>query len=117
MNLEPDQLPATPVDERFTKKCIQYIEKNISDGEYGVDELCADMGMSRPQFYRRIKAITGLSAIQFMRSIRLKRAAQLLKSGSVRSVSDAMFAVGFNNLSYFSRIFFKEFGVLPKDYK
>lgn len=117
VTLEPDQLPATPVDERFTKKCIQYIEKNISDGEYGVDELCADMGMSRPQFYRRIKAITGLSAIQFMRSIRLKRAAQLLKSGSVRSVSDAMFAVGFNNLSYFSRIFFKEFGVLPKDYR
>ncbi|MGM9791548.1 MAG: two-component regulator propeller domain-containing protein [Candidatus Cryptobacteroides sp.] len=117
VTLEPDRLPATPVDERFTRKCIQYIEKNISDGDYGVDELCADMGMSRPQFYRRIKSITGLSAIQFIRSIRLRRAAQLLKSGSVGSVSDAMFAVGFNNLSYFSKIFFEEFGILPKDYR
>ena len=115
--LNPSEVTATPADDKYLRKCIGYIEKNIADADYGVDELCVDMGMSRPQFYRKIKTITGLSAIQFMRSIRLKRAAQLLKSKNVSSVSDAMYAVGFNNLSYFSKIFFEEFGVLPKDYK
>ena len=115
--LNPSEVTATPADDKYIRKCIGYIEKNMANTNYGVDELCADMGMSRPQFYRKIKAITGLSAIQFMRSIKLKRAAQLLKSKSVSSVSDAMYAVGFNNLSYFSKIFFEEFGVLPKDYR
>ena len=115
--LNPSEVTIIPADDKYIKKCIGYIEENIANRDYGVDELCADMGMSRPQFYRKIKTITGLSAIQFMRSIRLKRAAQLLKSRNVSSVSDAMYAVGFNNLSYFSKIFFEEFGVLPKDYR
>ena len=117
VNLEPSAVTATPVDEKFIRSCIENIEEYIGDPDYGVDELCQNVGYSRPQLYRKIKSITGLSAIQFLRSIRLKRAAQLLSSGSGMSVSEVMYAVGFNNISYFSKIFFAEFGVLPKDYK
>ena len=117
VNLEPSAVTATPVDEKFIRSCIENIEEHIGDPDYGVDELCQNVGYSRPQLYRKIKSITGLSAIQFLRSIRLKRAAQLLSSGSGMSVSEVMYAVGFNNISYFSKIFFAEFGVLPKDYK
>lgn len=117
VNLEPSAVIATPVDEKFIRSCIENIEEHISEPDYGVDELCQNVGYSRPQIYRKIKSITGLSAIQFLRSIRLKRAAQLLSSGSGMSVSEVMYAVGFDNISYFSKIFFAEFGVLPKDYK
>ena len=58
-----------------------------------------------------------MTAIQFLRSTRLKRAAQLLSSGSGMTVTEVMYAVGFNNLSYFSKIFFAEFGRLPKDFQ
>ena len=117
VNLEPSAVTATPVDEKFIRSCIENIEEHIGEADYGVDELCQNVGYSRPQLYRKIKSITGLSAIQFLRSIRLKRAAQLLSSGSGMSVSEVMYAVGFNNISYFSKIFSAEFGVLPKDYK
>ena len=116
VNLEPSSVTATPVDEKFIRSCIDNIEEHISEPECGVDDLCLNVGYSRPQLYRKIKSITGMSAIQFLRSIRLKRAAQLLSSGSGMTVTEVMYAVGFNNISYFSKIFFSEFGVLPKDY-
>ena len=116
VNLEPSSVTATPVDEKFIRSCIDNIEEHISEPEFGVDDLCLNVGYSRPQLYRKIKSITGMSAIQFLRSIRLKRAAQLLSSGSGMTVTEVMYAVGFNNISYFSKIFFSEFGVLPKDY-
>ena len=116
VSLEPSAVTATPVDEKFIRSCIENIEEHISEPDYGVDDLCLDIGYSRPQLYRKIKSITGMTAIQFVRGIRLKRAAQLLSSDSGKSVTQVMYAVGFNNLSYFSKIFFVEFGVLPKDY-
>lgn len=117
VSLEPSAVTATPVDEKFIRSCIDNIEEHISEPEYGVDELCLNVGYSRPQLYRKIKSITGMSAIQFLRSIRLKRAAQLLSSGAGMTVTEVMYAVGFNNISYFSKIFAAEFGKLPKDYK
>ena len=116
VNLEPSAVTATPVDEKFIRSCIDNIEEHIAELDYGVDELCQNVGYSRPQLYRKIKSITGMSAIQFLRSIRLKRAAQLLSSGSGMTVTEVMYAVGFNNISYFSKIFSAEFGVHPKDY-
>lgn len=116
VSLEPSAVTATPVDEKFIRSCIENIEEHISEPDYGVDDLCLNIGYSRPQLYRKIKSITGMTAIQFVRGIRLKRAAQLLSSDSGKSVTQVMYAVGFNNISYFSKIFFAEFGVLPKDY-
>ena len=117
IKLEPSAITATPVDEKFIRNCIDNIEEHISDPDYGVDDLCQSIGYSRPQLYRKIKSITGMSAIQFLRSIRLKRAAQLLCSDSGLTITEVMYAVGFNNISYFSKIFAAEFGIHPKKYK
>lgn len=116
VSLNPSDVTATPADEKFIKKCISFVEDHISEPDYGVEELCLDMGMSRPTIYRKIKAISGESAVTFVRNIRLKRAAQLIESGSFESVNEVMTAVGFSNPAYFAKKFEQAFGVLPKDY-
>lgn len=116
VSLNPSEVTATPADEKFIKKCISCIEDHISQQDYGVEELCLDMGMSRPTIYRKIKAISGVSAVTFVRKIRLKRAAQLIQAGTMESVNEVMNAVGFSNSAYFAKKFEEEFGVLPKDY-
>lgn len=115
--LEPSAVTGTSTDERFMKNVIAAIEDHMSEAEFGVDELCREIGISRPTLYRKIKSLTGMSAIRFLRSIRLKRAAQMLDSDERISVSSVMYATGFSNMSYFSTIFFEEFHVSPKDYR
>ena len=117
ISVEPSAISGTTSDERFLKNLISVIEEHIPETEFGVDELCEEIGLSRPTLYRKIKSLTGLSAIRFMRSIRLKRAAQMLASDENLSVSSVMYSTGFNNISYFSKIFYEEFHVLPKDYR
>lgn len=114
--LEPSAVTGTTSDERFVKTVISAIEEHMPEPEFGIDELCKEIGISRPTLYRRIKSLTGMSAIRFLRSIRLKRAAQLLDSDDGLPVSSVMYQTGFSNMSYFSRIFFEEFHILPKDY-
>lgn len=114
--LEPSAVTGTTSDERFIRTVISAIEEHMSEPEFGIDELCREIGISRPTLYRRIKSLTGMSAIRFLRSIRLKRAAQLLDSDDGLTVSSVMYQTGFSNMSYFSRIFFEEFHILPKDY-
>ena len=105
----------TSIDEQFMKRCLTLIEDNISDSDYNVEELCNDLSMSRPTVYKKIKSLTGLSVVAFIRSIRMKRAAQLLlQDGS--SIKNIMYMVGFDNSSYFSARFKKEFGCTPNEY-
>ena len=116
ISLEPSAVTGTTSDERFMRSVIAVIEEHVSEAEFGVDELCEEIGVSRPSLYRKIKSLTGMSAIRFLRSIRLKRAAQLLASDENLTVSSVMYSTGFSNMSYFSKIFFEEFHVLPKDW-
>lgn len=115
IKLEPSEITVTTFDEKFLHKCIEAVEQNMADYNFGVAELCKYVNVSRPQLYRKIKSITGLSAVAFIRSIRLKRAAQILAVDS-SSVSEVMYSVGITNLSYFSKLFKAEFGYLPKDF-
>lgn len=114
--LEPSEITVSTSDERLLSKCLEVVEMNMHNPEFGVNELGKEVGISRPQLYRKIKSLTGLSAVQFIRSIRLKRAAQILAKDN-SSVSEVMYSVGINNLSYFSKIFKEEFGYLPKQFK
>lgn len=109
--LEPSEITVSTSDERLLSKCLEVVEMNMHNPEFGVNELGKEVGISRPQLYRKIKSLTGLSAVQFIRSIRLKRAAQILAKDN-SSVSEVMYSVGINNLSYFSKIFKEEFGYL-----
>lgn len=113
---EPSQITITSLDESLINKAIEYVEENMSRSELSVEELSRSLGMSRVHLYKKLIAITGRSPIEFIRVIRLKRAAQLLHDKQ-QNVSDVAYAVGFNNPKYFSKYFKEEFGVLPSVYQ
>ncbi|MCQ2143462.1 MAG: response regulator, partial [Bacteroidales bacterium] len=115
LDISPSQVTITPLDEQFMQKCLSLIEENMSDGTYNVENLCDDLSMSRPTVYKKIKSLTGLSVVAFIRTIRMKRAAQLLVQDS-SSIKNIMYMVGFDNSSYFSARFKKEFGMTPAEY-
>lgn len=113
---EPSQITITTLDEKLIAKAIKYVEDNISNPELSVEEMSHNLGMSRVHLYKKLLSITGRSPIEFIRVIRLKRAAQLLLDRQ-QNVADVAYAVGFNNPKYFSRYFKEEFGVLPSLYQ
>ncbi|MGQ7944322.1 hybrid sensor histidine kinase/response regulator transcription factor [Flavobacterium sp. WC2509] len=114
--LEPKELAATSADELFLQKAIDLIEKNIYNSEYSIDDFISEMSMSRSVLYRKLKALTDQSITEFIRTIKLKRAGQLiLKSQS--SISEIAFDLGFNDLKYFRTCFQKLFNELPSQYR
>lgn len=112
----PSEIVITSLDEKLIEKAIKYVEDNMSRTELSVEELSREVGMSRVHLYKKLLQITGKTPIEFIRVIRLKRAAQLLRESQLH-VSEVAFEVGFNNPKYFSRYFKDEFGVLPSVYQ
>jgi len=113
--VNPGEIVTTSADEKFLIKALKAVEDNMSNDEFGTDEFCIAVNMSRANVHRKLKALTGQSTTEFIRTIRLKRAAQLLlqKAGSV---SEIAYETGFNNLSYFTRCFKEVYGVIPSEY-
>ncbi|MDR0844134.1 MAG: response regulator, partial [Tannerella sp.] len=103
-------------DEEFIDKIIGLIHENIADDKFNVEHLAEILCMSRSNLLRKIKALTNLSPVDFIRLIRLKKAAELILEGEYR-VGEVCFMVGINSQSYFSKLFLKQFGVTPKDFK
>lgn len=112
----PSEIVITSLDEKLIEKAVKYVENNMSRTELSVEELSRELGMSRVHLYKKLLQITGKTPIGFIRVIRLKRAAQLLRESQLH-VSEVAFEVGFNNPKYFSRYFKDEFGVLPSVYQ
>ena len=112
----PSEITITSLDEEFVEKAVKCVEGNISSAEYKVEDLAADMSMNRVTLYKRLMKVTGRTPREFIRLIRLKRAAQLLKE-SQRTVAEIAYEVGFNNPKYFSRYFRDEFGMLPTRFR
>lgn len=112
----PSNIVITSLDEKLVEKAIKYVEDNISRSELSVEELSSELGMSRVHLYKKLLQITGKTPIEFIRTIRLKRAAQLLRESQLY-VSEIAYEVGFNNPKYFSKYFKDEFGVLPSAYQ
>lgn len=115
LHIEPSHVTLTSADETFVKRALESIENNMSDTEYSIEVLGKDVGMSRMQLYRKLKAITGQSANEFIRTIRLKRAAQLLEQKQL-TIAEVTYEVGFNDLQYFRECFKKMFLVTPSEY-
>ena len=113
---EPDDIKITPLDEKLIEKAMKYVSQNLSRAELSVEELSEHLGMSRVSLYKKIKQITGKSPLEFIRIIRLKRAAQLLRESQL-NVSEIAYQTGFNNPKIFSRYFKEEFGILPSAYQ
>ncbi len=113
--LQPADVPLGNKDMEFLDKLVQVIENNIDNESFTVEHLQNNIGMSRMQLHRKLKALTNQSASDFIRSIRLKRAAQILKQPGMK-VAEAAYLSGFNHMSYFAKCFKEQFGVLPSDY-
>lgn len=115
VGLQPEEIATTSLDERLLKKALAIIEENMGDPDFSVARFASKIAMSRVQLHRKIRALTGQSTSEFIRVVRLNRAAQLLKQQH-DNVTQIAFLVGFNSSSYFSRSFYKHFGIAPSDY-
>ena len=119
-SIPPEDLPpVTPESNasgsEFISRATKIVVDHISDANFNIDRLCREMAMSRTLFYVKLKSYTGESPQDFIRIIRLERAASLLRNG--RSVTDAAALSGFDNPKYFSTVFKKYFGVSPSKYQ
>jgi AraC-like DNA-binding protein len=111
-----EKRPATlPVRDAFLSDLEDYILKNLENAEFNVALLAKHAAMSQPVLYRKIKALTGLSVNDFIKSIRLRRAAELLKDPE-RTVYEVAYMVGFSDRKYFSREFKKVYELTPSAY-
>ncbi|UCH97157.1 MAG: response regulator, partial [Candidatus Aminicenantes bacterium] len=116
MLLQPDEISVSSMDQQFIKELQQMIEKNLSDPEFNVEVLSKKLYMNRATLYRKVMALTGESPTQFIRSYRLKRAAQLLRA-KFGNVSEVSLEVGFSNMAYFAKCFKEKFHQLPSSYQ
>lgn len=112
---DPGTVTVTSIDEKLLKKAVDYITENISDPSINVNSLSEYLGLSRVHFYRKIKALTNQTAVEFIRSVKLKRAATILSQGKL-SVKEVQNMVGFDDADYFRKCFKEQFGVNPSDY-
>ena len=114
--LKPGNTPVSSVEEIFLLNSMAIVEQHLSNSAFSVEQLADALNLSRMQLHRKLKALTNQSATEFVRHIRLQRAAHLLAARSA-TVSEIAFAVGFESLSYFSKSFREQFGVLPSEYE
>ena len=115
IEVNAEDLTSSKVDERFLEKAIELVEKNLDNSDYSVEAFSDDMCMSRMNLYRKLQIITGQKPTEFIRSIRLKKAAGLLTHTEL-TVIEISEKVGFATPSYFSKCFKEMFGVLPTQY-
>ena len=115
ITIEPSEIAITSIDEAFLNRAIQVVEKHMTDENFDLSQFQGAMNMSHSTLFRKLYALTNQSPTEFVRNLRLKRGAQLLKHrfGNVAEVS---FEVGFNNPSYFSKCFKTLFGISPAEY-
>lgn len=113
---EPEAIAITPLDRKLIEKAVEAVSRNIDRPEFSVEELSAMLGMSRVSLYKKIKQTTDKTPIEFIRVIRLKRAAQLLRESQL-NISEIAYQTGFNSPKVFSRYFKEEFGLLPSAYQ
>jgi signal transduction histidine kinase/AraC-like DNA-binding protein len=110
-----DSATAESLDDKFLKRAIDLVNKNIADFNFSNDEFIAQIGMSRTALYSKLKSLTNLTVSEFIQSMRMRKAEQLLKDGSA-TISNVAYNVGFKNPSHFSRCFRKHFNITPVDY-
>ena len=114
-NYIPENIKISQIDQGFLEKFVKMVEDNIDDTELSGDMLACELGMSKGNLYKKLKTLTGMTVNIYVRTIRLKVAARLLKQGNY-NISEIAYAVGFNNPKYFSTCFSEMFKMSPKEY-
>jgi signal transduction histidine kinase/DNA-binding response OmpR family regulator len=115
INVKASNLQVTSLDEKLIQKALKVVEEKIADPDFSVEDLSHELGMSRVHLYKKLQALTGKAPLEFIRTIRLQHAAQLLEKSQL-TVSEVAYKVGFNNPKYFAKYFKEEFNVLPSVY-
>ncbi|MCF8362725.1 MAG: response regulator [Prolixibacteraceae bacterium] len=105
----------TRTDEKLMQKLILFINENIAEQNLNVEMITNELGISRSQLYKKIKSVANTSVNLFIRTLRMKKAVQLLAEGNM-NVTEVAYAVGFDNLPYFSKCFQEEYGISPSKY-
>ena len=113
--LEPQEISCSSLDEKFLQRAFEIIENEISNPEFDVEKFSREIGMSRANLYRKLQALTGQSAKEFIQTIRLKRAAQLLQKHA-GNITEIAFDVGFKSPPYFTKCFRDQFGITPSKF-
>jgi signal transduction histidine kinase/ligand-binding sensor domain-containing protein/DNA-binding response OmpR family regulator len=115
LEVNPREISVTSLDEKFIVAAIALVEKNMDNPDFSVEDMGRSLGISRTSLYKKILSLTGKSPLEFIRVLRLKRAAQLLTESQL-SVSEIAAEVGFNTVKYFTKYFKEEFNCLPSAY-
>ena len=115
LDINASDITVTTADELFLEKVMKIIEEHLSNPEFHIEEIPKEINLSRAQFFRKIKSLTNSTAGEFIRSLRLKKAALLLTEKNMR-VSDVCYEVGFTDPKYFGKTFKKTFGCSPSEY-
>lgn len=116
VRIQPKDITVTSADEKFLARVIQIVEDQLNNPDFSAEQFGQEVGLSRMQLHRKLVSLTGLAAGDFIRLMRLKRAAQLL-DGRTGTISEIAYEVGFNSLSYFAKCFRDQFGMLPTEYQ
>lgn len=114
LHLGPKKVQVTSMDEKFLEKVMQTVETYMGDPDFSMEKFGQEVGLSRMQLHRKLKALTGESPGDFLRTMRLQRAKRLLEA-KTGNVSEIAYEVGFNNLSYFSKCYREQFGITPNE--
>jgi transcriptional regulator GlxA family with amidase domain len=115
VEVEAENIVVVSEDEKFLKNAFEQIEKNITNPNFSVEELSRQLNLSRVSLYKKMLVLTGKTPVDCIRTIRLKRAIQLLEKSKL-SIANVAYEVGFNNAAYFAKVFREEFGMLPSEY-
>lgn len=115
VTLMPNNIEIEHPEEKFLHKLVDIVERHMEDAEFNVAALVDHMGMSQTVLYKKIKTLTGMTTLDFIKSLRLKRAAQLLAQQKLH-IGEVAYSVGFNDRKYFSKEFKKQFGKSPSEY-
>ena len=102
-------------DDLFMQKLMELVEKNISNSDFSIDEICQNLGMSRAQFFRKTKAISNSTPNKLILQLRMKMAVKLLLKNKL-SISEVAYKVGFSDPAYFSKTFKSVYNIFPTDF-
>ncbi|MCB0277560.1 MAG: DNA-binding response regulator, partial [Calditrichaeota bacterium] len=116
ITLQPEGITVTSMDEQFLNRVREVVEANLGDEHFSVEDLAREAGMSRVQLHRKLKALTDQPASQFILSMRIQRAADLIGQGA-GTIAEIAYQTGFNTPNYFAKCFRKLMGCSPSEYK
>lgn len=115
VRIEPSRIAITPLDQQFVEKSIRIVEDNLNNADFSVEELAAQLNISRGYLYKKIMKITGKSTLEFIRLIRMKRAQQLLAESQLQ-IAEIAYKLGYNSPKVFTKHFKEEFGMTPSEF-